>query len=263
MFNFFRFFVLLFSICPWVMAGEQTPSRSSSSVSITIRAFTTFDSSAVKNYAAALFDSSGIRIDSLFARGTNMVSFSSVPITDVNSSSKLPSRFFLRQNYPNPFNPSSRMEFTVPQAGPVSFKTYTILGQEDASLEMTLEPGNYEVQYNPGGAAGVVFYRLIAKDFSETKKMIQFGGEKSGKSKLTLVSYGIQSRSQRSSTVADIQSNNFVVKLYNVLATTDLPIKDTTILITGLLRDTVMTIYMKARFMHCPGTPTVTYAGKT
>ena len=243
MYNFFRFFIVLFSFCPFVMAGEQTPSKYSSTVSITIRAFTTFDSSAVKNFAAVLYDSSGIRIDSLVAVDTNLVRFSNVPITGVHSSSGSPTGYFLGQNYPNPFNPSSRIKFTVPQAGPVSFKTYTILGQEDASLEMTLEPGNYEVQYNPGGAAGVIFYRLITKDFTETKKMIQFGGEKSGRSSLTLVSSGLPSRSQQFRTVAEIQANSFMVKLYN-LPTTSFPIKDTTIQISGLKRDTTVIVYV-------------------
>ena len=243
MFNFFRSFIVLLFLCPLVIAGEQTPSKYSSTVSITIRVFTTFDSSAVKNYAAALYDSSGIKIDSLVARDTNVVRFLSVPTTGVHSSDEAPTGYFLGQNYPNPFNPSSRIKFTVPQAGPVSFKTYTILGQEDASLEMTLEPGNYEVEYIPGGAAGIIFYRLITKDFTATKKMIQFGGEKSGKSKLTLVSSGLQSVSQQSRTMVEYQANSFAVKLCN-LPITSSPIKDTTIQIRGLMRDTTVIVYV-------------------
>jgi len=257
MFNFSRILILLFSICSLVTAGEQT-----STVSITIRVFSTFDSSAVKSYAAVLYDSSGVRIDSLVAVDTNVVHFSSVPITAVHSSGESPTRYFLGQNYPNPFNPSSRIQFTVPQAGPVSFKTYTILGQEDASLEMTLEPGNYEVQYSPGRAAGVIFYRLIAKDFSQTKKMIQFGGGKSGKSKLTLVSSSLQSLSQSYRTAAGVETNYFMAKLYN-LPTTYLPIGDTAIQIAGLVKDTTLNIYLaEAKGFPCPGKPTITFAGK-
>ncbi|MFI5253318.1 MAG: FISUMP domain-containing protein [Bacteroidota bacterium] len=235
----------------------------SSTASITITVFAAGNSTPVKNFAAALYDSSGIRIDSLVAQDTNVVKFLNVAITGVRSSGGLPTGYFLEQNYPNPFNPSTRIQFTVPRAGPVSLKTYTILGQEDASLELTLEPGSYEAQYSPGGAAGVVFYRLITKDFAETKKMIQFGGEKPGKSKLALVSSGMQSRSQRSGTVTDYQSNQFTVKLHNLPATS-LPIVDTTFLITGLKSDTTLSVYVvEAKGMSCPGTPTVMYAGKT
>ncbi len=73
----------------------------------------TFDSSAVKNYAAVLYDSSGIRIDSLVALDTNVTTFSNVSITGVNSSGESPTGYFLGQNYPNPFNPSSRIAFTI------------------------------------------------------------------------------------------------------------------------------------------------------
>lgn len=254
--------ILLLYLCPVLVGGEQIPSKYSSTVTITIKVFTTYDLSGVKNYAAALYDSSGIYVDSLVAQDTNLVSFLNVPITGVRSSREVPAGYFLGQNYPNPFNPSSRIKFTVPRAGPVSFKTYSILGQEDASLEMNLEPGSYEVQYSPGGAAGILFYRLITKDFSETKKMIQFGGQKSGKSHLALVSSGVQPRPQQLYTTAEHQSNNFTVKLHN-LPLTSLPINDTIIHISGLMGDTTVTVYMaEAKGMPCPGTATVTYAGR-
>jgi|GEM_PF-3885065 len=241
--RYLRFLIMFFSICPLVIAGGQAASKYSSTVSITIRAFTTEDSSAVKNYAAALYDSSGFRIDSLVATDTNVVRFLSVPVTGVHSSGASPAGYFLEQNYPNPFNPSSRIRFGVGRAGPVSLKTYTILGQEDASLEITLEPGNYEVQYNPGGAAGVLFYRLIAKDFLETKKMIQFGGDKSGRSRLTLVSSSVQSRTLQIRTAEESQGNYFKLKLHNLPATTP-PIVDMTCEISGLTGDTTVVVYV-------------------
>ncbi|MFI5253559.1 MAG: FISUMP domain-containing protein [Bacteroidota bacterium] len=235
----------------------------SSTATISISVYTKDIATPVKNFAAALYDSSGIRIDSLVAQDTNVVKFSNVNITSIHSSRELPTGYSLEQNYPNPFNPSTRIQFTVPHAGPVSLKTYTILGQEDASLELTLEPGSYEAQYSPGGAAGVVFYRLITKDFTETKKMIQFGGEKPGKSKLTLVSSGMQSRSQRSGTISEYQAKQIMVKLRN-LPFTDPPIEYTTILIIGLTGDTTMTVYVnQAKGVPCPGIPTVIYAGQT
>lgn len=240
--NFFQSLIVLFLLSPLAIAGEQTPLKRTSTISITIRTFMGADSSAVKNYAVALYDTTGTQIDSLVAVDTNLVRFFNVPLTGVRSSSKSPKEYFLGQNYPNPFNPSSRIKFSIPRAGIVSLKTYTILGQEDASLEMATEPGNYEVQYNPGGAAGVIFYRLKTKDFAETRKMVHFGGGKAGKSRLALVSSDIQSRIQQSRMTKEYQANTFFVKLYN-LPLTYLPIRDTTIHIGGLTRDTVVTIY--------------------
>ncbi|MFI5253191.1 MAG: FISUMP domain-containing protein [Bacteroidota bacterium] len=264
--NFLQLFISLIVLLTIMNAQTKfTKAQSgySSTASLTVKVYTARNLTPVKNFAAALYDSSGSRIDSLVAQDTNGVKFIGVPVTGVRSTGELPTEYFLEQNYPNPFNPSTRIQFTVPHAGPVSLKTYTILGQEDASLELMLEPGSYEAQYTPGGAAGVVFYRLITKDFTETKKMIQFGGEKTGKSKLTLVSSGIPSRSQRSSTILEYQANQFMVKLYN-LPSTYLPIVNTTLLITGLKKDTTVSVYVEeAKGMSCPGKPTILYLGKT
>ncbi len=235
-----RIIILLF--CTLTIALGQIPNKLSTSVSITLRVFAIADFSPAKNYAVALYDSSGIKLDSLVAVDTNVVSFSNVIITGVVSSNETPTGYLLEQNYPNPFNPSSKIKFTVPQAGPVSLITYTILGQEDASLDMNLEPGNYEVQYEPGRAAGVIFYRLVAKNFTQTKKMIQFGGKKMGNSRLHLLSSTIQSRSQQSRLITGYVENTFTVKLYN-LPSTSLPIKDTTFQIVGLNKDTTVDVY--------------------
>jgi hypothetical protein len=40
----------------------------------------------------------------------------------------------LSANYPNPFNPTTNIEFTVRDNGPVTFKVYNILGQAVAEL---------------------------------------------------------------------------------------------------------------------------------
>ncbi len=238
-----RFFITLLSLGSLAIADEHALTPKSSAISITVRAFTAVDSQAVKNYAAVLYDSSGTKVDSLVAVDTNMVRFSNVPITGVNSSSASPVGYSLDQNYPNPFNPSSRIRFSVGRSGPVALRTYTILGQEDATLEMTLEAGSYEVQYTPGGAAGVLFYRLITGEFTETKKMVQFGGDKPGKSRLTLVLSAIMSRSRQSRPAAEYQANNFKLQFYNLPATTP-AIVDMTSQITGLKGDTTVIVYM-------------------
>ncbi len=86
----------------------------------------------------------------------------------------------LTQNYPNPFNPSTSIEFTVRTRTRVSLKVYDVSG----GLVRTLLEGDrvagevHRVSWdgrNDAGEAvssGVYFYRLVASDFAQTKKMV-------------------------------------------------------------------------------------------
>jgi hypothetical protein len=90
----------------------------------------------------------------------------------------LPSEFVLSQNYPNPFNPSTEIKFNVPRSQAVSLKVFNIQGQLVKTLiDETVSAGEHIVQWNGDAesgnavASGVYLYRLVAGDFSETKKM--------------------------------------------------------------------------------------------
>ena len=114
------------------------------------------------------------------------------------NSNEIPDSYKLYQNYPNPFNPTTKIKFSIP-ASPVpskgggqevSLKIYDILGKEVESLlpaygsqagipplrggqEGLLTPGTYEVEWNAlNFPSGIYFYKLIAGDFSQTKKLI-------------------------------------------------------------------------------------------
>jgi hypothetical protein len=103
-----------------------------------------------------------------------------------NISTEIPSRFSLSQNYPNPFNPETKIKFDIPLSRGVSegrgvlvrLVIYDILGKEIATLvNEQLKPGTYEVEWSAtcGGSnypSGVYFYKLIANEFTETKKMV-------------------------------------------------------------------------------------------
>jgi hypothetical protein len=82
-------------------------------------------------------------------------------------------RFSLEQNYPNPFNPSTEIRFDVAHQGAVSLKVYDVLGQEIATLvNETKMPGEYTVRWDASEfPSGIYFYRLVAGNFSETKKL--------------------------------------------------------------------------------------------
>ena len=94
-------------------------------------------------------------------------------------SSEVPTVYSLSQNYPNPFNPSTKIKFSLPQAENVLIKIYDITGREVYTLvDQKLQPGIYNTTWtsinNDGKsvASGVYFYRIVAGDFVESKKMI-------------------------------------------------------------------------------------------
>ena len=89
-------------------------------------------------------------------------------------SSKVPEIFKLYQNYPNPFNPVTKIKFEIPSSSYTRMIIYDILGREVTKLvNEKLNSGSYEVVWNASGyPSGVYFYRLVAEDFSETKRMI-------------------------------------------------------------------------------------------
>ena len=94
--------------------------------------------------------------------------------TNIGDSNPIISGFQLEQNYPNPFNPSTKIKYTIEQTTKVVLKVFDILGNEIATLVNEEKPvGNYEVEFNATElTSGIYFYTLIAKEFSETKKMI-------------------------------------------------------------------------------------------
>jgi len=89
-------------------------------------------------------------------------------------SSDIPSEYSLSQNYPNPFNPSTTISFSVPQSGQVSLTIYDLLGRRVATLvNEELNAGNYKVKFDASQlSSGVYVYRLTAKKFVSSKKMI-------------------------------------------------------------------------------------------
>jgi hypothetical protein len=86
----------------------------------------------------------------------------------------------LGQNYPNPFNPTTAITFTVKERTRVRLRIYDVTGALVRNLVDDLRtPGvTHEVRWdgrNEVGqsvASGVYFYRLVAKDFVRTKKMV-------------------------------------------------------------------------------------------
>ena len=93
-------------------------------------------------------------------------------------STEIPDKFQLKQNYPNPFNPSTRIQFSIPNAATdsrsVKLEIYDISGKLiETLLNEDLSAGMYEIDFDASGlATGTYFYRLTTDNFTETKKML-------------------------------------------------------------------------------------------
>ncbi len=88
--------------------------------------------------------------------------------------SELPHQNDLYQNYPNPFNPTTTIEFSLPRSGYTTLKVFNTLGEEVATLVAeNVSAGRYKVEWNADGlASGIYLYRLQAREFVETKKLV-------------------------------------------------------------------------------------------
>jgi hypothetical protein len=83
--------------------------------------------------------------------------------------------------YPNPFNPATTIRYSIASAGRVSLRVYNAAGQLVRTLvddEQAPTAEGFSVSWDgtdnrgQGVSSGVYFYKLSAKEFSETKKMV-------------------------------------------------------------------------------------------
>ena len=88
-------------------------------------------------------------------------------------SSTIPENFEMNQNYPNPFNPSTKIEYSIPEASFVQLKVYDTLGNEVAELvNEEQSAGTYRADFIADNlASGFYVAQLRAGDFSKTIKM--------------------------------------------------------------------------------------------
>jgi len=100
--------------------------------------------------------------------------YTTIPLGINNTNTEVPTSYNLEQNYPNPFNPMTNIKFQMPNSGFVQLKIFNLLGQEVATLvNEKLQPGTYKVDWDATNyPSGVYYYKLIAGDYAETKKMV-------------------------------------------------------------------------------------------
>ena len=91
----------------------------------------------------------------------------------------IPQEYSLSDNYPNPFNPETTISYGLPEQSNLSLIIYNLMGQEIMRWgEQNSQAGFYQKIWNgrnkfgvPVGS-GVYFYRIIAGDFVQTRKMV-------------------------------------------------------------------------------------------
>lgn len=90
------------------------------------------------------------------------------------ASNEIPDSYSIEQNYPNPFNPVTNIKFSIPKACIVKLAVFDITGKQVEELvNGKYNAGIYKVDFDASGlSSGVYFYKLIANDFTETKKML-------------------------------------------------------------------------------------------
>ena len=97
-------------------------------------------------------------------RYTESVGISSIGSTNV---------FTLGQNVPNPANKSTRIDYSVPDAGKVMFHVYSISGQLLYSRTIEASHGANSLELNTSTfAAGVYFYSMEYKGQRLVKQLI-------------------------------------------------------------------------------------------
>jgi hypothetical protein len=85
-----------------------------------------------------------------------------------------PGGFRLHQNYPNPFNPQTTIRYQIPSDGLVVIKMYDVLGREVRTLVDEHQKAGYHMTTLDASrlASGVYFYRMVAGNYVNVKKLL-------------------------------------------------------------------------------------------
>jgi hypothetical protein len=134
---------------------------------------TTEDRATITDYYIFLLGNDSLRY-SRWDTGSTFYPFTWTDFTSVENNYDPVLSFKLFQNYPNPFNPTTKIKYEIPEMSFVTIKVYDVLGKEIATLVNEEKPyGNFEVEFNGHGlASGIYYYRIMAGNFLQTKKMI-------------------------------------------------------------------------------------------
>ena len=103
----------------------------------------------------------------------------SIDVASGIAGSALPEAFALEQNYPNPFNPTTTIRYQLPTSVHVKLVIVNSAGQivrtlADGSMPAGAHAVMWDSRDNSGQfvSTGLYFYKIVAGDFIQTRKMI-------------------------------------------------------------------------------------------
>lgn len=96
-----------------------------------------------------------------------------------HSEDAMPTKFMLEAPFPNPFNPSTTIKYHIPKTTVIELVVYDAAGKKIRTLYSgNANPGIHTTVWdgkNDSGrdiASGIYFYRLVAGDFVQTRKLV-------------------------------------------------------------------------------------------
>jgi pectate lyase len=125
-------------------------------------------------YSYAAVDPTTVRETVRANAGVGHLSIGALTTSVGKSNTDMPASFHLNQNYPNQFNPSTKISFTLSNAGFTTLAIFNVLGQKIATLiERQLSAGAQTVMFDASRlSSGVYFYKLQSGNSMEMKKMV-------------------------------------------------------------------------------------------
>lgn len=140
---------------------------------------------AVENTRVALYALAGRTITDEYGQPVDQLQVNTTFAHEGNrepaarTESNGPKIYALEVNYPNPFNTSTRIAYSLAEAGPIRVDVYNILGRRIRTLVDEVKPaGRHEVLWDGTDdqgapvASGIFFYKIEAGQFVETRKMV-------------------------------------------------------------------------------------------
>lgn len=103
-----------------------------------------------------------------------LAALNSIPVVSVNDEASLPSGFKILGNYPNPFNPSTRVDFELSVASPVTFELYNSAGERVISRsENGFSAGRHSYDLSVGNInSGVYFLKITSAQGTGVLKLV-------------------------------------------------------------------------------------------
>jgi uncharacterized protein (TIGR02145 family) len=171
---------------------------------------------------------------------------------------QLPTGYAVSNNFPNPFNPTTRIGITLPNRDNVKIEVFNLLGQSVIEvIERTFSMGTNFIDLELNGLPNGFYIARITIDDKHTiiKKMMLIYGSQH------LSTNGVVSNTQLNKTNNNY-NNNFDTNIDSLVATSTIIGRKTFNNLPAITGGTVNLGNLTIE-RYCPGTPTVTFAGKT